>query len=275
MRADLHTHTTCSDGTVSPEDLIDAAQKSGLGALSITDHDTLKAYDLIQKREGFQIIPGIEISANFGKSSVHLLAYSFSLKNEELRALCQQQIVRREKRNQEILERLKKLGCHIEPEELYFTPTDQISSIGRPHIAKIMMNKGFVHSIREAFDRYIGEEGPSFVGGARCSVEEAIEVVHAAGGFVVIAHPHYIKDKSALRKLLKMPLDGLEAYYAHFTQEHVPYWLGVAKEHGLFVTGGSDFHGDVKPHHYLGASCTPLDAFDRLLQRSLENNGSL
>lgn len=260
---------------MAPGDMQEAAVKAGLGALSITDHDTLKAYDLISKKEGLGMIPGIELSVIFEKTSIHLLGYSFALQNEALRALCKEQVIRREKRNYEILQRLADLGCYIDPRELYFTPSDQIGSIGRPHIAKIMISKGFVHTMREAFERYIGEDGPAYVGGARCSAEEAIDVIHEAGGFIVIAHPHYIKDKNILRRLLKCPFDGIEVYYAHFTNEQIPYWLNIAKEHKLFATGGSDFHGDVKPHHYLGSSCAPPETVDLLLAKSLANNGPL
>ncbi len=275
MKADLHTHTTCSDGTTPPLELLEKALNEGLEVLSITDHDTLKAYELIEKKEGLQIIPGLELSTTFGEASIHLLAYSFSLGNQQLHNLCLEQVVRREKRNQEILERLSKLGYPINSEELYFTPPDQRGSIGRPHIAKIMMDKGYVKSIREAFDRYIGESCPAFVSGARCSAEEALEVVHAAGGYVVIAHPHYIRDRTVLRNLLKLPFDGIEAYYAHFSSDKIPYWLKVAKEHKLFPTGGSDFHGENKPQHYLGSSCTPLDTLNILITRTKENNGTL
>lgn len=251
-----------------------AAEEAGLDVLSITDHDTLKAYDLV-KGNKVQLLPGVELSATFGSYSVHLLAYSFALHHEQMRTLCADQIARREKRNEEILQRLASLGCQITPDELIFTPSDQIGSIGRPHIAKVLVNKGFAYSIRDAFDRYIGEDRPAFVGGARCSVHDVIDVVHAAGGFVVIAHPHYIRDKNILQQMLKCPFDGLEAYYAHFTADQVPYWLGLAKEHGLFVTGGSDFHGDVKPQHYLGSSSPPDETLKLLLERSLVNNGLL
>lgn len=272
MRADLHTHTTCSDGTVTPQDLLQAAKRAGLDVLSITDHDTLRAYDLFEPDPALQIIPGVELSASFEGYSVHLLAYSFSLQNASMRKLCSQQILRREKRNEEILHRLTRMGCTIKPEELYFTPSDQIGSIGRPHIAKILVNKGFAHSMRDAFDRFIGEDAPAFAAGARCSAQDILEIVHAANGFVVIAHPHYIKDKNVLQKMLHCPFDGIEAYYAHFTSDQVPYWLDIARQYNLFATGGSDFHGDVKPHHFLGSSLAPLETLRQLLDRTEANN---
>lgn len=275
MKADLHTHTYCSDGTLSPGDLQKAALQAGLNAISITDHDTLKAYELWPKSEALALISGIELSVTFAKASIHLLAYSFALQNSALQALCLEQVVRREKRNCDILERLKSLGYPLEEQELYFQGAETIGSIGRPHIAQVLMNKGYVSSIREAFDRLIGEDAPAFVSGARCSLEEAVEVIHEAGGFAVVAHPHFVKDKSILRRALASSIDGLEAYYASFGREHSDYFVHMASERGLFVTGGSDFHGETKPQNTLGSSLSPIATVERLLERSVANNGLL
>ena len=275
MKADLHTHTTCSDGTYSPKDLLDAAKKAGLDVLSITDHDTLRAYELLPERCPVKLISGLELSASFGVYGVHLLAYSFKLNDPGVRQLCDEQIVRREKRNEQILDRLAQLGYPIKPEELLFTPSDEMGSIGRPHIAKALMTRGYVSSIREAFDRLIAEEGPAFVAGARCTVDDVLDVIHAANGFVVIAHPQLIREKNLLEKLLKCPFDGLEAHYANFSQGQAEEWAALAKKAGFFATGGSDFHGDVKPNGFLGSSLAPVETLNLLLARSSENNESL
>ncbi len=247
FRADLHCHSSFSDGTDTPEALIDLALEKGLSGLSITDHDTLGAYpqalDYAQKR-GLLLLPGIEFSAYFQESPVHILAYAFRLKSEALLTLCGRHRKRRFERNLEIVQRLKGLGIHL----------GEIKGEGRPHIALALIEKGVVGSIQEAFDRFLGDGKPAFCPGKTISVEETLEVIHRAGGRAVIAHPHLIRKQSLLRRLSELPFDGIEGYYAKFSPERERKYLELGRKKEWLITGGSDYHGTNKPFSSLGSS---------------------
>lgn len=253
-RADLHCHSTCSDGTCSPEELLHLAKEKELFALSITDHDTLDAYtdELFAKAKeiGVQLFTGVEFSTRHKKYPVHLLGYGVK-KTEGILSFCKQHQERRLSRNRTILEKLRRLSIIIEEEELG-DPSDR--TIGRPHIAELLMKKHYVSSIQDAFDRYIGEGKPCFDPGVSFTPEETIEVIHGAGGKAFIAHPHLVKKKVILRELLEMNFDGIECYYGLFHGGQEEKWLRIAEEKGWLVSGGSDFHGEIKPHIQLGCS---------------------
>ncbi len=259
MKADLHTHTTCSDGTLSPQELVEAAIAAGLDVLSITDHDTVKAYEMLVE-PAIQLIPGIEFSAQRNSVSVHILGYSFDPFDPVLKEFCVEQNLRRTARNERILHNLREMGIAIEELE------EKIGSIGRPHIAKMLIKQGVVRSVQEAFDLFLGDGKPAFAAGERPDVREVIEVLHEVGGFAVIAHPHLIRDQALVHELLQEPFDGIEAYYAHFPAKQARAWLQLADAHGLFVTGGSDYHGDIKQYR-LGSSMTPGATLDILLKK--------
>lgn len=262
-RADLHCHSTCSDGTVTPLGLLKLAKEQGLSALSITDHDTLAAYtdELFQEGEklGVKLYTGIEFSTRLKKCAIHLLGYGVE-KTPEMLAFCQRHQERRRTRNRAILDNLSRLSIIIKEEELG-NPEDR--TIGRPHIAQILMEKGVVKSIQEAFNRFLGEGKPCFDPGESFSPMETIEQIHKAKGKAFIAHPHLIRNGSTLKELLAMPFDGIECYYS-FYHQHEKRWLQVAKEKGWLASGGSDFHGDIKPHIYLGCSWTPEDQVKKI-----------
>lgn len=261
FRADLHCHSTCSDGTLSVEELLQLALASGIQGLSITDHDTLGAYPealILGKKLGIQVIPGIEFSAHSNGKSVHILGYSFDHTSPALHRLCERHRQRREERNRLILEKLK-----INPEEL--ASSTSLHTIGRPHIAKLLVDKGIVSDIAEAFHRYIGDGKPCFVQGATFSIEETLDAIHQAKGLAVLAHPHLQNSPSFVKKILNHPFDGLECEYAQMPSNKNAPWLALAKEKKLLMTGGSDFHGSVKPTLKLGATCINQDKFAPLL----------
>jgi 3',5'-nucleoside bisphosphate phosphatase len=259
LRADLHTHTTCSDGTLTPQELILAAQDAQLDVLSITDHDTLQAYGELPK-SALTIIPGIEFSSQLRGISVHILGYSFQLDHSGLQQFLKEQRQRRTERNEQIVANLHRLGVPIPLEEVVAAGR---GSIGRPHIAKVLLKAGFVGSVQKAFDLYLGDGKPAYAGGVRPSIAEVIAVLHEAGGFAVLAHPHFIRDRALLHEVLQEPFDGLEAHYA---LQPSAEWVRIAKERGLFVTGGSDFHGAIKPNYTLGASLAPESTVRILLK---------
>lgn len=271
FRADLHCHTNCSDGTNSPAEIVRMAVDQGLSGLSITDHDTVEAYEEavpLAKELGILLLPGVEFSSELKNTSIHILAYAFSLKNIALRAFCKRHLERRQDRNREILEELRRHGMPIsEWEVIKANPVvghKTQHSPGRPHIAQAMVMKGYVQSIEEAFHKYLSEKGSCYVAGKPFTIEETLDVIHQAGGLSIIAHPHLI-DRRAIRKILfELPFDGLEAYYAKFPIWEQLKWVEKANEKGWLITGGSDFHGERKSYITLGCSWVNQEYFDRL-----------
>lgn len=266
FRADLHMHSTYSDGTNSPEELIIEAKKKGLQAISITDHDSITAYEEalpLSKKYGIQLISGVEFSAMYGDESIHILGYSFSLKNKELLALCHHHRQRRHDRNANIFMNLKALGIEIESEAF----EGSSKTWGRPHIAAALVEKGVVASIQEAFDLYLGEGKKAYDPGESISVQETIETIHKAGGVAIIAHPHLIKKNRIVKRLLELDFDGLEGYYARLAPYRERKWLAIAHEKKWLVTGGSDYHGTIKPYSQLGSSWVDEATFRILYER--------
>lgn len=266
FKADLHCHSTCSDGTLSPFEILELAKKTGLQGLSITDHDTIEAYTeaFFSKAKDLEIeiIPGVEFSCQQNHHPVHILGYNFSLEDEGLKHLCKRHHTRRKHRNEAILMKLNAKGLTLSPEELQ--QSNDIQVIGRPHIASLMIKKGYVKSIDEAFKKYLGEGKPCYDPGEVISVEETVEIIHKANGKAFIAHPHLISRNSVLKELLNMSFDGIECFYANFPMKKNLKWVEVAKSHSLLMSGGSDFHGSVKPSIALGASFTNLEFFNKI-----------
>jgi 3',5'-nucleoside bisphosphate phosphatase len=263
VRADLHCHSTHSDGSLSPKELVALAKTIGLNALAITDHDAISSYQealLYAKEVDICLLPGVELSTTYNEEQIHVLGYAFDPEAKALKEFCANCRKNRRERNREILERLKKKGMSLEETDLAKEP-DEYTAYGRPHIAKAMCEKGYVQNIQEAFLRYIGEGKSCYVPGVKYSTSEAIEVIHASSGKAVIAHPHLIQKKKVVEALLKLPFDGLETYYSRFNQDVDRRWLEVAQKHALFSTGGSDFHGSAKPEVKLGIKLTPEDVF--------------
>lgn len=259
---DLHCHSTCSDGTYTVKELLELAVQIGLKGLSITDHDTLGAYPealVLGEQLGLQVIPGVEFSTHDQGKSVHVLGYSFDITSSGLLQLCQRHQARREERNLQILEKLKSKDIHILPEEL--AVSSSIHTIGRPHIAKLLVDKGVVPDIPTAFQRFIGDGKSCYVQGPTFSTEETIEAIHQAKGLAVLAHPHLQNSRSFVKNLLQYPFDGLECEYAQMPPSQNTFWIKLAKEKNLLMTGGSDFHGSVKPTLKLGASFTSEENF--------------
>lgn len=269
FRADLHCHSTCSDGTLTPEEIVEKAASIGLSGLSITDHDTIEAYQQAipkAKQLGIELIPGVEFSAVHEGVSVHILAYAFSTDNPTIKNFCQRHYQRRINRNREILKLLTKHGMPLSEEELQeMVPMHAKGTLGRPHIALAMVTKGYIQSIQDAFNKHLGEGKNCYAPGEPFSVEETLKIIHEAGGLAVIAHPHLIDHPATLKKLLEMDFDGIECYYARFPKDSHARWLKIAQHRKWLITGGSDFHGSIKPNIPLGASWVNEEAF-RLLQ---------
>lgn len=267
-RADCHCHTLFSDGTLSPVALLDLAQKLNLTGLCITDHDTIEAYQTAlpyAQTLGIEMISGIEISAEHQNTSIHVLGYAFNLNDLNLLNFCDKLQAHRDNRNQEILNKLTKIKMPLTLEEIKHRFPH--GTIGRPHIAYMMVQKRYVKNTKQAFERYLGDKCSCYVKGMLLAVEEAIELIHQAGGFAVLAHPHYIQPKRMIHSLSNMPFDGIEAYYGRLNATQESPWLALAQQKNWFVTGGSDYHGETKPHTILGSSWTPSEIFTLFKER--------
>ena len=269
FRADLHCHTHCSDGTDSPLELVEKAATAGLQGLSITDHDTIDAYtpEVLERARtlGLELLPGVELSSELGDHSIHVLGYRINLHASTLREFLAEMIQRRNARNRAMLAKLAKRGYMITEEELaaFVTQECRYRTIGRPHIAELMVRKGYVASRQEAFDRFLREGGLCYAPGIKYTPDEVIAEIHKAGGKAVLAHPQFVPG-SLLPKLLKLPFDGLECYYGLLQPVQEATWLRIAKEKSWLVTGGSDYHGTLKPHISLGCSWVSREAFDAI-----------
>jgi 3',5'-nucleoside bisphosphate phosphatase len=268
---DLHSHTDQSDGSLSPAGLIDEARACGVEVLGITDHDTFVGYDQavpLARDAGVELLCGIELSTKLDGHSVHLLGYFFQ--PEKLAILrdwvVEMQAARRD-RNVRLAERLRELGMDITIEE---AEARGRGMTGRPHFAQIMLEKGYVSNIRQAFDDYLDESAKGYVFRREPLLAEAVERIRNVGGLASLAHPVRVKgDVPALiPELCAAGLNGIEAYHSDHSSADVASYLELARRYGLLVTGGSDFHGDVKPGVRLGVGDgnlhVPREVYDRL-----------
>lgn len=277
FRADLHCHSTYSDGSESPEALLKIAQSKGLSALSITDHDTVGAYAEaipLFKEAGITLLTGVEFSTSLKGHSVHILGYGFIPDAPSIQQLCAKHTERRESRNRQMLERLATLGMVVTLEDLdeaiAANPGSDVRTIGRPHIALAMIKKGYVGTPQEAFNKYLAEGRPCYVQGTTLTVDETLNAIHEAKGLAVIAHPHLVKNSALMSELLTKPFDGIECYYGNFLPAEHKRWLKVASKKDWLVTGGSDFHGKAKPNIELGCSWIGEEEFQKIIKRLID-----
>lgn len=275
FRADLHCHSTFSDGSLTPLEIIQLAKEIGLSALSITDHDTVEAYKTAipaAKEAGIILLSGIEFSATLTSVSVHILGYGFSPDDPSIQSLCNQHAERRYYRNKEILNLLKKHGMPVSEEELFAACPPSIQarskrSIGRPHIALAMMQKGYIKDVYDAFKKYLGEGKPCYAPGTSFDVQETLDAIHKARGLAIIAHPHLQKSNKIIKKLLEMDFDGIEGYYGNFSLAQQQKWVKLGMGKNWLITGGSDFHGATKPLVPLGSSWVDEEKFQAILNK--------
>ena len=280
-RLDLHLHTTHSDGSCTPTEVVHMAHQAGVTALAITDHDIMtgvtEAIEVGQQC-GIEIIPGVEISSLAGNSELHILGYFLDRQDSDLLVRLKTLRDARHRRNPQIIERLQALGVEITYDEVRaLANTD---SIGRPHIARVLMDKHVVASAKEAFDRFLADGKPAYVPRELPSPAEAIRWIKAARGLAVLAHPTWVKvaDRSLVdlvRQLKADGLDGVEVYYSTHAARQTREYLNLAQQLGLLVTGGSDFHGLTKPDIEVGIGKGTLHIPPSLLPRMKEAVGRL
>ncbi len=269
---DLHCHSSFSDGSMTPKELVEHAYSIGLKGIAITDHDTVGAYDEALSHAsmiGITLIPGIEISTEFQGESIHVLGYSYDPSSEIILNACKLHFARREERNRAIVDALNRRGFSMTYEEVVLA-SPEAKTYGRPHIAKVMVQKGYVETVQQAFKQYLGSSKPCYFAGQKWSTQEAIDIIHKANGYAFLAHPHLISRYQRVKDLLCLPFDGLEGYYSRFEPEVNNRFLRLAMHRKLLVSGGSDFHGSVKPDTKLGASQAPKETIEILLTRLRE-----
>lgn len=254
MMIDLHVHTTASDGSLTPYELVKYASQKGLCAVSITDHDTISGIDEARKAGkefDVEVISGLEISVDY-ETEMHILGYfiqTSSLFEEKLKELR----LRRNSRNNKIINKLQQLGLDISILDIESEAHGE--SIGRPHIANVMMKKNYVKNINEAFEKYLGEGGLAYFPRERITINEGIELIKSAGGIPVLAHPRYLRQEKIeeiVAEMKEMGLQGLEVYYSMNKKGETKRFRKIAQKYGLVATGGTDFHGKNRPQIDIG-----------------------
>ena len=255
-RIDLHIHTTASDGTATPEEVVREASRIGLAAIAITDHDTAAGYERAAaeaEKTGLEVVPGIEISTKYG-GAVHILGYYIDVASPALQEVLDWIVHDRDERNEKMCELMRADGIDI----TYGEMRERFGEvIGRPHFAEILIEHGLAKDMRDAFDRYVEKGRKYYQGRHFLSIERSIELIRAAGGTAVLAHPfQYRLDDAGLRDLIEhcmeSGLEGMECRYSGYDAAMSGYLEQLAAEYGLLMTGGSDFHGENKKDIALG-----------------------
>jgi len=279
---DLHLHSTYSDGTNTPEELVALAAEAGLAAAVLTDHDTMEGtprFLAAARAAGLRSLAGMEISADVPRRTVHLLAYGCDPAEPRLAAALARIRDGRAERNALILEKLGRLGAPISMEEVR-AEAGNAEVVGRPHIAAALVRRGFAEDRVDAFRRFLGRGAPAYAERYRLSPEEALSLVAGAGGVVSLAHPASTGYNPAelrrfVGRLAEHGLAGIECLYTGYLPNQVEEYVGLAREFGLLVTGGTDYHGDNKPGIRIGVAYgrlkVPLSAFEALEARCNAN----
>lgn len=243
MLCDLHLHTTKSDGVWSPERLFDEVRARGLQHFSVTDHDCVEVYPVPEDlRE--RVIPGLEVDSEHDGHTVHILAYGIEHRESPLLQALAAQCADRLRRMQRMVERLNVLGLPVHIDDVK-AQGNGATSLGRPHLARALVAKGCVHTVQEAFDRYIADDGDGYVALKRLTSGEIIALIHASGGVAVIAHPMRLRSPSHIEDLVALGVDGIEVLHPTADETAQARLRSIAAEHNLIVTGGTDFHAPV------------------------------
>lgn len=255
---DLHVHSNASDGTLTPSEVVQLAKETGLTAMALTDHDTVDGIAeavAAGKKYNIEVISGVELSCAYIAKEIHIVGLFVDCGNARFLAELKRLKETRSARNEQMAAKCREHGLNITVEELLNEYPDAV--ITRAHFASCLLKKGYVSSVKDAFDRYLNDHGPCFVPRYKMPCEETIELIHDAGGVAILAHPILYKlGNSELEKLVKYltgyGLDGIEALYSTYTPSDETLIRKLARENGLLISGGSDFHGANKPHIQLG-----------------------
>lgn len=268
MRIDLHLHTTASDGLLTPPALVQAVRAANVAVLSVTDHDTVDGLDEAREAAdaaGLVFVSGIELSAYWGSVEFHILGYFIDPANPELRVFLEATRAARRVRLHAMVNRLHAMGMRVPADDVLARA--QNGNVGRPHLARAMVERGFVGSADEAFDRYLGTNRPAYVPRPDVSVAEAIGVIRQAGGIASLAHPGLHNRDEAIPDLMAVGLSAIEVYHPKHAFGRARRYRRMAQRHGLLITGGSDFHGVEEGDHASvpGLPCLPEADYEQLL----------
>jgi len=264
---DLHSHTTASDGTLPPAELVRAAVKRGVRVLAITDHDSTDgladAREEAARHPTLTIVPGLEINCDVPGAEVHVLGYYVDDAAAWFQEFLREQRAERVARVHRIVARLAELGMPIDPAEVFALVRE--GSAGRPHVAQVMVQRGYVKSVNEAFDRWLHASGPANVPRHRLTPADAIAVIRRAGGVPVFAHPGLANRDELLPAMIAAGLMGIETYYAEHSAAQTAHYKDLCRQHGLVATGGSDYHGERTGRtNQLGHPPVPMSVYDEL-----------
>jgi predicted metal-dependent phosphoesterase TrpH len=267
-KADLHIHTKCSDGLFTPEEIVRKAVHAGLKAISITDHDTVTGIDQAKPLaldSGLELIPGVEMSSAYKGYDIHILGYFFDYQHSELKRYLDQCRRLRTERAERMVQKLAKMGVKIEIEQIIMKA--QNGSVGRPHIAAVLQDGGFVKSFSEAFSKYLGSHSPAYVKSIETHPEEVIRLINGAGGLSFLAHPAQNVPDEILRQLISFGLDGLEIIHPSHDTYRQNYYREIANEYFMLFSGGSDYHGLKDHEDTFGHVWIPYDWVTKMKSR--------
>jgi predicted metal-dependent phosphoesterase TrpH len=276
-RVDLHIHSTTSDGVYTPSEVVHLALERGLATIALTDHDTLGGVAEAQQAAvgaGLEVIAGVEINSEGVWGDLHFLGYYVDPESAPLRERLRAIRDARVERARKMLERLGQMGMMLEWEEIRALASGD--SIGRPHVAQALLNRRYVQTLQEAFDRFIGLDSPAYVPRLRLTPPEVMQTITEAGGVPVLAHPAHSGAATVRRipEFVGYGLRGVEVYYPHHSPEQVEMLLGLCREHGLLATGGSDFHGlGIEGGASLGSVYVPPECVERLREMTGRDGG--
>lgn len=251
-KADLHTHTTHSDGSLTPDELVKKAKAVGIQIMSITDHDTVNGIDEAIKTGkdlGVEVIPGVELSANVDSTEIHILGYFIDHSDRRLLEYLKMFRDHRLKRAERIVDRLNKINIPITLDSVL--ERAGIGSVGRPHIAATLVNGGHVQSYHQAFSKYLSDGRPAFEKKMDCPPEEILNLIASSGGLSFLAHPGRAFDDKLLIQLIDAGLDGIEVIHPSHSVHLTTYYRGIVSEYYLLESGGSDYHGGLRDDEYI------------------------
>ena len=277
---DLHLHSTASDGRSSPEELVRTCARAGLRTISVTDHDTVAALDLVAGAcagAGIGWVPGIEITSMIDDEDVHILGYFLDHRSPDLATFLDAQVADRRRRVGEMMARLDALGVHVQADDVFRGEGGLDPQwIGRPLLARALIRAGHVSSTREAFNRYLAVGRAAWVPRRAPSPAEVIRIIHQAGGISSLAHPGMLRHDEWIPDIAAADLDAIEVYYVDHSPEITVHYKVLAERLGLAMSGGSDFHGDQSPHGAVRPGCVPFpeEAFRALKHRWEERRDS-
>jgi len=268
MNIDLHTHTTYSDGLLTPKELIQCAVERKLAAVAITDHDEVAGIEeavSMGQSLGIEVIAGIEISTLYKGLDVHVLGYFIDYKSKIIQDYIKKSKVWRKKRARKIVNKLHKMGIRLPFDLVLFKAGD--GCIGRPHIADAMVEQGYVLSFQEAFEKYLADNKPAFVAKTQIETREAISKIQSAGGLTFLAHPSVSLLEHHIYDIIKLGLDGIETVHPRHTPFQVDQYREIVRKNGLLECGGSDTHGNRRGDETLGTMNVPYDILQEMKRK--------